>query len=170
LRREEFNPTFLIKKEDVFSFSDPAFIELFKAVLNKKAAFRFKAKGFSMSPFIKDGDAITVANFFDVGPKWAEIVAFIHPETEKLIVHRVVARRKEFYIIKGDNACKGDGFVPRENIIGRVTKVERKGKRVFFGFGPERFLIAMFSHKKVLLPLLFPIRILVRLITKKPAI
>jgi hypothetical protein len=54
-------------------------------------------------------------------------------------------------LLQGDNKPNDpDGFIPREAIMGRVTRVERGGKRVRLGFGPERRLLALLSHGGVL--------------------
>lgn len=166
MKLEKTKPTFSIKKGDDLSLSGEVFLKLLEAVIDKRAAFRFKAKGFSMSPFIKDGDIITVSPLSGP-PKLGDVVAIIYPEIEKLFVHRVAGKRKNLYLIKGDNTCKIDGFIPDKNIIGRVTKVERSGKRIFLGFGPERFLIALLSRKKLLPPLLTSVRMLLRPIVRR---
>ena len=169
MKLEKTKPIFSIKKGDDLSLSGEVFLKLLEAVIDKRAAFRFKAKGFSMSPFIKDGDIVTVSPLFGV-PALGDVVAIIHPETEKLIVHRIIGKRKDFYLIKGDNVCEIDGFIPDKNIIGRVTRIERSGKRIFLGFGPERFLIALLSRKKLLLPLLSSARMFLRPIVRRSSI
>jgi hypothetical protein len=110
-----------------------------------------------MSPFIKDGDAITVSPKIGCSPRFGDVVAFIHPRTEKLFIHRVVWKRRDAYIVKGENTLESDGLIKKENILGVVTKVERKGKKVFLGLGPERFLIALLTRKNLLLPVLLPV-------------
>ena len=110
-----------------------------------------------MSPFIKDGDAITVSPKLGSSPRFGDVVAFIHPRTEKLFIHRVVWKRRDAYIVKGENTLESDGLIKKENILGVVTKVERKGKKVFLGLGPERFLIALLTRKNLLLPVLLPV-------------
>ena len=46
--------------------------------------------------------------------------------------------------------------------MGRVTRVERNGKEIFFGLGPERFLIAFLTRRGLLFPLLYPLWRMVR--------
>ena len=74
------------------------------------------------------------------------IVAFKHNLNDSLVIHRVVGRKKIFYIIKGDNIFKIDGLIPEEKIFGYVSAVERNGKKVYLGFGPEKFIIALLSR------------------------
>jgi phage repressor protein C with HTH and peptisase S24 domain len=131
--------------------------ELLSTLVDKGLSCKFQAKGHSMSPFIKDGDAITVSPKIGCSPRFGDVVAFIHPRTEKLFIHRVVWKRRDAYIVKGENTLESDGLIKKENILGVVTKVERKGKKVFLGLGPERFLIALLTRKNLLLPVLLPV-------------
>jgi hypothetical protein len=51
------------------------------------------------------------------------------------------------FLIQGDNMPeKPDGMIPREAIVGLVTRVERDSRRVRLGLGPERFLLALLSR------------------------
>lgn len=139
------------------TLSDPALIELLQAVLDRGKPFRFLAPGFSMSPFIRNGDIITISKLPGDSPGFGKAVAFIHPKTRKPIVHRIVGKNGAFCLIKGDNTPEADGLVPKANILGYVSKVERNGKQITFGLGPERFLIAHLSREGLLIPLMFMI-------------
>jgi len=107
-----------------------------------------------MFPFIRDGDIITVSPLYGNMPRIGDVLAFAHPETGKLLVHRIVGITGNFFLPKGDNTFYIDGFVPKEGIFGCVTNVERGGKARLLGFGPERFLIAFLSRMDILRPLL----------------
>jgi len=143
-------PALLLKKEGELSLSGPALKELMQAVLRKNVPFRFRARGFSMAPFIKDGDVLTVSPVPDPPPGLGDVAAFLHPISGRLAVHRIVARKKSGYRMKGDGMDAADGLVPRANIIGIIRKVERNGHRVLLGLGPERFLIAFLSGRGLL--------------------
>jgi hypothetical protein len=155
-------PTLLRRKGGELSLSGTSLVDLFRAVLEKGVRFRFQAKGFSMSPFIKDGDVVTVSPLSDRSPGIGDVVAFIHQGTGKLVVHRLVGKRGDSYLIKGDNSPETDGLIPKANILGCVRKVERDGKKVFLGIGPERFLIAFLTRTGLLFPLLVPVWRLIR--------
>jgi signal peptidase I len=122
-------PALVSKRGDELLLSGPDLIELLQAILDKGVPFRFRAKGFSMSPFIKDDDVITVSPLTDGSTHSGDIVAFIRSEMKKLVIHRVVGKQGEYFHIKGDNIPNTDELIPKANIIGRVTKVERNGKR-----------------------------------------
>ena len=136
------------------NLSKVALVELLKAVTEKKRSFRVQANGFSMYPFIKDGDYITISPLTSSNPQLGDVVAFIHPHKKKLIVHRVIKRKRDHYLIKGDNNPASDGLIPKVNILGYVTKVEKDGKLIHFGSGFERVFIAFMSQKNLLRPTL----------------
>ena len=119
-----------------------------------------------MVPLIRDGDVVTVSPFCrgDVqhhmrraAPHCGDVVAYIQPDTSRLVIHRVVCRKGNAYLIKGDNTSQMDGLVPQENILGYVTRVERRGREVALGFGPEKYLIAFLTRRGSIRPLLAPI-------------
>jgi signal peptidase I len=120
------------KTHEGISLSAPVVMELIEAVHEKGASFRFQAKGFSMTPTIRDGDVITVAPLKDIMPRRGDVVAFRHPERPQLLVHRVLHAKEKKYYIKGDNSPEGDGWVPAESILGLITNVERRGKARFW--------------------------------------
>ncbi len=122
-------------------------LELLQAVLEKGKLFRFRAKGVSMRPCIKNLDVITIAPLpNNRPPRLGEIVLFRNPETGKPTVHRVLGRKDKGFLIKGDNAINPDGVIPRELILGFVTKVDRKGDTVTLGMGASALPIAILSR------------------------
>ncbi len=163
----ETKPALFSKKGGELHLSGPDLIELLRAVLDKGVPFRFRAKGFSMSPFIKDDDVITVSPLTDGSIRSGDVIAFIRPEMKKLVIHRVVGKKGEYFHIKGDNIPDTDELIPATNIMGRVTRVERNGKEIFLGLGPERFLIAFLTRRGLLFPLLYPLWRMVRPILRR---
>jgi signal peptidase I len=127
--------------------------ELIRDILSKDAECRFQAKGYSMSPFIKDGDFVTISPLTGSSPRMGDVVAFNHPEGGKLAIHRIVLKERDSYIVRGENTFKADGTIEKRDILGFVTRVERKGRRVLIGLGPERLLIAFLSRNGFILPL-----------------
>ena len=167
MRFEEANPApYTIRGEDL-SLSGPGLVELLRAVLGKGVPFRFRVKGFSMHPFIKDGDVVTLSPLCVHSPRVGDVVAFLYPGSGKLAVHRLVGKKGDSSLIMGDSLDRPDGMIPEMNILGYVTKVEREGKRVYLGLGPERLVIAFLTRRRLLFPLLFPIWRLIRPIVKR---
>jgi hypothetical protein len=142
-----------ILKEEIV-IPNETLTELLKATVTKGSSFRFEVKGFSMSPFIKDKDVVTIAPLSNPSIGLGTAVGFIHPATKRFIIHRLIAKSANSYLIKGDNILGTDSLVPRDNILGYVSKVERNGKRVFLSLGIERFLIAFLSRVKIF-PIIF---------------
>jgi SOS-response transcriptional repressor LexA len=146
-------------------------IDIMREVFGRGADFRFRARGLSMSPFIKDGDLILVSPVSKVKPSLGMVVAFVQPVSGILIVHRVVGRKGTAFLIQGDNTGgKPDGLFQPQDILGCVTGVERNGRRVVLGLGPERFLIATLSRSGLLRGLFWLLRSVKGIGRKKPAI
>ena len=114
------------------SLSTDVFMQLIEVVHEKGASFRFQAKGHSMTPAIRDGDFITVSPLKDVMPRRGDVLAFRHPDQPRMLVHRVLHTMARKYFIKGDNCPEADGWIPAENILGLITRVERRGRPRFW--------------------------------------
>jgi signal peptidase I len=117
---------------DGVALSAPVILELIEAVHEKGASFRFQAPGYSMTPSIRNGDVITVSPLRDIMPRRGDVVAFRHPERPQMLVHRVLHAKERKYFIQGDNCPSADGWVPAENVLGLITRVERHGKARFW--------------------------------------
>ncbi len=76
-----------------------------------------------------------------------EVVAFTRPGSGRLAIHRIIAREGADWLIQGDNSREADGFIPNNQLIGRVTGVERRGHTVRFGLGRERRIIAWLARR-----------------------
>ncbi len=142
------------------------FAGLMRAVLAKGASFRFQASGFSMSPFIHNGDIITIEPAL---PRlhFGEVGAFVHPDNNRLTVHRIIHVGQDGYLTKGDNSPEIDGLVSQSDIIGRVTRLERGGKPSRLGLGLERVIIAFLSRRGWLIPLIGPLWSIIGPIVKR---
>ncbi len=154
-RDAETKPALFNRKKGDLKIPGPALVELLRAVLDKGVPFRFRAKGFSMTPFIKDGDVITVFPLEGSRPRLGDIVAFTHPVTKRLCIHRMIGKKKDNFILKGDNVSGIEDIVTLNSLLGCVKLVERNEKQAFLGLGPERFLIALLVRTRIL-PTLLP--------------
>ncbi len=149
-------PGLYIKKNVERPLSGPALGELLRSVLEKGASLRFRSRGFSMAPFIRDGDVIMVEPLGGAHPALGDVAAFIHPETGKVGVHRIIGGQGDACLTKGDNNPGADGLIPRANILGRVKKVERNGREVGLGLGPEKIIISFLSRCNLFTTVLNP--------------
>jgi signal peptidase I len=129
------------------------FAGLMEAVLEKNVPFRFRATGSSMTPFILDGDVVTMEPVSErLRP--GHVVVFVNFRCNKLMVHRILRASPSGYVIRGDNNSEPDGLMPASSIVGRVVRVERRGRRVRLGLGIEGVVIACLSRFGWLSPLL----------------
>lgn len=139
---------------DGFPISSSELVFLMKEFLDREVPFQFKARGGSMTPFIRDGDVITIAPLIKKDTGVGSIVAFKRPETGSLVVHRIVAVSEQSVLISGDNNPQyPDGWIPCEFLLGRVVEIKRNGRNLWLGLGLERYLIAFLSRKKWLAPM-----------------
>lgn len=115
----------------------------------------FNAPGKSMGPFIRSRDTIFVAPVVKDTIRMGDVIAFVHPESGRVLAHRAVRIAKGRFYSKGDNASlEGDGWIAFEDVLGRVVRVQRHEKEIRLGLGPERWLIAQLSRTNKLVPML----------------
>jgi len=119
---------------------------LMRAVLEKGKAFRFEARGASMHPVIRDGDIVTVRPLGGGGTRTGDVVAFVHPATGGVRIHRIVGAGEAGYLLKGDNALCEDGAVAPDALLGRVARIEREGRDVLVGPALRSSLLARLSR------------------------
>jgi hypothetical protein len=119
-------------RDEGILLSAPVVMDLIEAVHEKGAPFRFQARGHSMTPAIRDGDTITLSPLGDLLPGRGDVLAFRHPNQLQMLVHRVQRIRGNLFLIKGDNCSAADGWIPAENLLGFVTRVERNAKARFW--------------------------------------
>lgn len=133
------------------ALSGAALAALLGDVVARGVPFRFEARGFSMAPFVRDRDVVTVAPLRGRA-RLGDVVAFVG-EHGGLIVHRVTARRRGDYEIRADGLADAADLVPVGEVLGVVTRIERVGRDVRLGLGPERLLVAGLSRVGLLVPL-----------------
>jgi signal peptidase I len=112
--------------------SNSSLLKLSKDLLERKISIRFRAKGFSMRPFIQDGDLITVSPLQNSPVKVGDVVLYKTVD-DQAIVHRVIQKtikdNKTVFFIKGDAAFSQPEEVDTERILGRVVAIERNGRK-----------------------------------------
>jgi signal peptidase I len=103
---------------------------LLEQLLDRGVYARFTARGGSMAPVILHDEIVTVAPI-GAGPIRPGEIVLVASRTEGLLIHRVVEVTGEGpamrFITKGDAARVADRPVGREEILGRVTRVEKIG-------------------------------------------
>lgn len=127
--------------------------DILSSVIARGDCVRFRASGVSMLPFIREGDVLTIGPWRPESTKVGDVVAFQRLQADRVSVHRVVKRSRHGLVAKGDAASSPDGVIPFDRVLGRVSKVERDGRDLRAGLGPERRLVAVLSRGGLLLPL-----------------
>ncbi|MDY0361385.1 MAG: S24/S26 family peptidase [Desulforegulaceae bacterium] len=129
------------------------FAEIMESVLKKNADFKFTAKGYSMSPFIKDLDILIISPL-KKNPGFGDVAAVKNKVNGFIIVHRIIFKYKNKFLLKGDNLKSCDGFYYREEILGIVSSVFRNNKKIWFGKKIIGFLSLVKILNFVILPCL----------------
>lgn len=117
-------------------------LECLRIVKNRNVTIRFRAFGHSMSPTIRNGDVLSISPI-DRDVAKGDVVAFVHPRTGRIVVHRIVSKQGNKWAVRGDNALEEDDAIDRKHLLGRLSRIERGGRTVPFGIGPEKRLIAL---------------------------
>ena len=94
--------------------------------LNRSGMYLSVPKGISMKPMIKNKEGICEIHKLKNPPKKYDLVVYLRPDYQG-VIHRVIDKNKDYYIIMGDN-CWQKEYVKREQIIGIVTRFYRNGK------------------------------------------
>jgi signal peptidase I len=132
---------------------------LLRQLLADELSVRLEVTGGSMSPFIRSHDMVTIHPLKKL--RFGEVVAVkLAPfrEETRMVVHRVVRRHEAYCVTRGDAVSANDQPVAYEDVVGRVGEVERLGRRIRLGLGPERVLIALLSRSGLLRHLLKALR------------
>jgi signal peptidase I len=107
-----------------------AFAELSVAILAMGKALRFRARGHSMHPLVRDGDLLLIQPISAGAIRRGDLVFFRNPRGE-MVVHRMLRRANRSdtssFEVKGDGLAGPDGLVTAPQIFGRVSSIERDG-------------------------------------------
>ena len=107
------------------------FTDLSSEILKGGNSIRFKARGSSMLPWIKDGDMLTIQPLTMDQIRPGHVV--LYPSVrERLIVHRVLrvqsSGSQKILVTRGDASPKSEERIESEKILGRVTRIHRGSK------------------------------------------
>ena len=147
MRSSEDKPSLRARSGRELRLSGESLLGIMAEVMAKGVPFRFRAVGYSMSPFIRDGDVITVLPKGGRRLRRGDVVAYVRPVNGQLAVHRIVGRLSAGFVLKGDHESTADFHVAESGILGIVSGVERNGRRAWIGVGPGRRLIAGLSAR-----------------------
>ena len=111
--------------------TDAAFVEVVSDLLRRGHSVRFRARGGSMHPTIREGEAITVAPARPARMRRGDVI--LYRVGRGVIAHRVAAIERGpagalTFIPRGDASQGRDDAVEEGAILGRVVAVERGGR------------------------------------------
>jgi signal peptidase I len=125
-------------------------LELLRGLAERGKTLRTRVLGSSMSPFIQSGDILTISPPGGRPPRIGDVFAFTRSDSGRLVIHRIIARRGAGWILQGDNSRISDGIIRNDQLIGRVTTVERRGRPVRFGLERGRRIVPWLVRLKIL--------------------
>jgi phage repressor protein C with HTH and peptisase S24 domain len=118
--------------------------ELVTSLLRDGTGVKVEVTGHSMLPFIRSGDVLTLV---PLGVRELSPGDVLAAATARgLIVHRLVGRSAAEFRLRGDCGEIQDDPLTAGDIVGVVARVERRGRRVRLGLGPERAALAILSR------------------------
>ena len=101
------------------------FADLVQEFIDTGNSFRFQARGRSMWPTIRDGEFLHVKPIGERQLKRGDIVLFRRRGMFK--AHRVIGRKRDSVLVRGDACIDIDGWIAIPEILGRVVAAERDG-------------------------------------------
>ena len=118
----------MLEKTEMLNLKREDFTSIAQEVLGRGRILRFKAKGGSMSPFIRNGDVVEVV------PVKGKInlgdIILYHSSCGSPVIHRVIHRNTESIITKGDSVPGSDQPILSKQVLGQVVAVEKDGWRM----------------------------------------
>jgi hypothetical protein len=114
------------------------FQELIAGLAASGLKFRFRARGRSMMPAIRDGEILHVMPADPATIRVADVVLFRDDAGFK--AHRVVCKYANIFVTRGDTGIEADGAIRGEQIMGKVVAKEciRTGRVIaLHGLGPR---------------------------------
>ncbi len=116
---------------------------LAEEIIGQGGYFSFKAHGWSMFPFIHDGDILTVGSVNPNELKPGDIILYKSFDN-RIVVHRVIGKTKidnyEMLKVRGDALMGQLEYVFPKKVLGRVTKQLRDSKIIDLQKGTTKFL------------------------------
>jgi signal peptidase len=109
--------------------AEPRDLELaaiIEALAGRGAAARMRVGGGSMEPALRDGDVVLIERL-ERCQRGDVVVAKLDG---RIVMHRVVSVGADRVQLRGDNRVECDPPIALEDVIGRVTRVDREGREV----------------------------------------
>jgi len=127
------------------------FENLFTGLPDNVEQIRIQVKGGSMFPFIQSGDWVSAALYKGKHENVRKGDILLFRKDDKLYMHRMLRRVKDGFIVKGDMSFGHDGAICADDIMARVTLVERDGRRIDLGSKANHFVAVAAANTSELL-------------------
>ncbi len=105
--------------------------DLSSQIVLNGGSFCFKARGWSMYPFIRDGDVLTIQQADPSALRTGDVI-FYRIHNNRTVAHRIVSKKYRnnhvMLFVRGDSMFGSDGWIQSEQIIGQVTSLQRGQK------------------------------------------
>ena len=118
----------MLEETEILNLKRDDFTSIAQEVLGRGRILKFKAKGGSMSPFIRNGDVVEVVPLkgkINLGDIILYRSSYGNP-----VVHRVIHRNTESILTKGDSVPNSDEPILSKQVLGRVAAIEKNGWRI----------------------------------------
>ena len=136
------------------------FAELSGEILLGGNRLRFRARGGSMYPLIRDGDILEVEPV-DASAIKAGDVVFCRTARGRALAHRVIKKRTEECVVilvtKGDRAADFDQPISAKDVLGRVASIERAGRNIRLDKGLCKWMGVLYAKILSLSPWFQPL-------------
>jgi signal peptidase I len=120
-------------REAVVRCEGPDFEELAVDLLKSGHRLRFRARGSSMHPLVRDGDILVVRPVNQDEMKVGDVVLY-RAAGAGIVAHRIVEkhtrRGQGFLVVRGDATGRPDPQVLWSQVLGRVASIERRGRTI----------------------------------------
>lgn len=116
---------------------------LVKEIIANGGFFSFKARGFSMYPFIHDGDILTISPVNTNELKSGDIILYKSFD-DRIVLHRFIGKVKigndEMLKVRGDALMGNPEYIVASNVIGKAVKQQRNSKVIDLQRGASKFM------------------------------
>ncbi|NLT15817.1 MAG: peptidase S24 [Clostridiales bacterium] len=125
---------------ETLSIKSQELTPLLAQVLEGGGQFKLLVTGDSMSPFLGHlRDSVILKEASGHKLKRGDIVLIRRRESDRYVLHRIIKMKPDGFIMNGD-AQNWDEFVPFEQVVAVVSKIERKGRLISCDSRGYRFL------------------------------
>ncbi len=99
--------------------------DLIREAIERNGTLKFRLKGTSMRPFLREGDILTVSALRSQKISVGDLV--IYHDGMSITCHRVFRTFKNNFQLKADAAMTADEFLKKGRLMGKVVELQKGG-------------------------------------------